>query len=52
MAPTRARRNSPANKSPAMTPERSPIKKPLAITQRQKQALIDNLQLESMCFFS
>ncbi|MCJ1397358.1 hypothetical protein MMC11_000551 [Xylographa trunciseda] len=29
------------------TPERSPIKKrPMIITQRQKQALIDNLQLE------
>ena len=28
------------------TPDRSPIKKRLQITQRQKQALVDNLQLE------
>lgn len=33
--------------SPAVTPTRSPSKRPIMITQRQKQALIDNLQLES-----
>ncbi|CAL8582825.1 hypothetical protein XPA_008468 [Xanthoria parietina] len=32
--------------SPAVTPSRSPSKRPIMITQRQKQALIDNLQLE------
>lgn len=30
------------------TPFRSPAKKKLKITQKQKQALIQNLQLESM----
>ena len=30
------------------TPERSPAKKNMGITQAQKQALLDNLQLESM----
>ena len=28
------------------TPDRSPIRKKVQITQRQKQALVDNLQLE------
>ncbi|KAL8992540.1 MAG: hypothetical protein Q9169_007027, partial [Polycauliona sp. 2 TL-2023] len=32
--------------SPAMTPTQSPSKRSIMITQRQKQALIDNLQLE------
>ncbi|KAL8768723.1 MAG: hypothetical protein Q9209_005141 [Squamulea sp. 1 TL-2023] len=32
--------------SPAVTPTQSPSKRPIMITQRQKQALIDNLQLE------
>jgi len=32
--------------SPARTPLQSPVKKPLMITESQKQALIDNLQLE------
>lgn len=32
--------------SPARTPTRSPVKKPMMITEAQKQALIDNLQLE------
>ncbi|KAL8759458.1 MAG: hypothetical protein Q9199_000763 [Rusavskia elegans] len=31
---------------PAVTPTQSPSKRPIMITQRQKQALIDNLQLE------
>ena len=35
-----------ALKSPARTPTASPAKKSLKITQGQKQALIDNLQLE------
>ena len=53
MAPTKIAKNrkssaSGATKSPATTPDRSPIKKHAMITQRQKQALIDNLQLESM----
>ena len=52
MAPvknTRKRKSSTSNatKSPVRTPDRSPIKKQAMITQRQKQALIDNLQLES-----
>ncbi|MCJ1324025.1 hypothetical protein MMC10_000687 [Thelotrema lepadinum] len=51
MAPvknTRKRKSSTSNatKSPVRTPDRSPIKKQAMITQRQKQALIDNLQLE------
>jgi hypothetical protein len=33
----------------AATPELSPTKRPVIITQAQKQALIDNLQLESKC---
>jgi len=37
--------------SPARTPLQSPVKKPLMITESQKQALIDNLQLEGMDFF-
>lgn len=32
--------------SPARTPNRSPRKMAIGITQAQKQALIDNLQLE------
>ncbi len=32
--------------SPARKPLQSPVKKPLMITESQKQALIDNLQLE------
>ncbi|KAI4089083.1 MAG: hypothetical protein LQ344_005654 [Seirophora lacunosa] len=32
--------------SPVATPTRSPSKRPIMITQAQKQALIDNLQLE------
>lgn len=32
--------------SPSRTPLQSPVKKPLMITESQKQALIDNLQLE------
>lgn len=32
------------------TPTRSPSKRPIIITQVQKQALIDNLQLESLTF--
>lgn len=39
-----------ATKSPARTPIASPGKKTLKITQGQKQALIDNLQLESRNF--
>ncbi|MCJ1280923.1 hypothetical protein MMC26_000241 [Xylographa opegraphella] len=39
--------NTVSKTSPLRTPERSPMKKrPFQITQRQKQALIDNLQLE------
>jgi len=34
--------------SPARTPTKSPAKKMMQISQAQKQALIDNLQLESM----
>lgn len=34
-------------KSPDATPTRSPSKRSIMITQGQKQALIDNLQLES-----
>lgn len=37
-----------AIQSPARTPTRSPAKQPMMITEAQKQALIDNLQLESM----
>ncbi|KAK5001282.1 hypothetical protein LTR28_012852, partial [Elasticomyces elasticus] len=32
--------------SPTRTPEQSPSRRPMGITQAQKQALIDNLQLE------
>ena len=39
-----------AIQSPARTPTQSPTKRPLEITQGQKQALIDNLQLEGMHF--
>ena len=35
-----------AIQSPARTPTQSPSKRPIMITQGQKQALIDNLQLE------
>lgn len=35
------------NDDPAATPTGSPARKKLRITQSQKQALIDNLQLES-----
>ncbi|KAI4200579.1 MAG: hypothetical protein LQ350_003826 [Teloschistes chrysophthalmus] len=37
---------SVAIQSPAATPSRSPSKKAVMLTQNQKQALIDNLQLE------
>ena len=52
MAPlknSKKRESSASNivKSPVRTPDRSPIKKRASITQKQKQALIDNLQLES-----
>ncbi|KAL9113031.1 MAG: hypothetical protein Q9187_007680 [Circinaria calcarea] len=54
MAPVRTKKgecetnnNSNVLSSPSVrTPERSPIKKPIMISQGQKQALIDNLQLE------
>ena len=35
--------------SPTRTPTQSPIKKAMMITESQKQALIDNLQLEGIC---
>ncbi|KAL9584628.1 MAG: hypothetical protein Q9212_002004 [Teloschistes hypoglaucus] len=38
---------SVAIQSPAATPSRSPSKRGVVLTQNQKQALIDNLQLES-----
>ena len=44
---TQARSQNVAVKSPIRTPVRSPQKKPMGITEGQKQALIDNLQLES-----
>ena len=59
MAPNARKRKSPepdAYDGPAyqgdeaQTPLGSPPKKRLRITQNQKQALIDNLQLESMLF--
>ncbi|KAI0109567.1 Borealin N terminal-domain-containing protein [Nemania sp. FL0031] len=47
MAPTRLRKRKSESSSSASPPQRSPIKKrKLGITLAQKQALIDNLQLE------
>lgn len=49
MAPALTRKRK-TDESPAASPERSPIKKrKLGISLAQKQALIDNLQLESEC---
>ncbi|KAI0872325.1 Borealin N terminal-domain-containing protein [Hypoxylon argillaceum] len=46
MAPTRLRKRK-SESSPSTSPQRSPIKKrKLGVTLAQKQALIDNLQLE------
>lgn len=61
MAPNRVKKarpstdNSPparpiALQSPARTPVQSPQKRAVSITEGQKQALIDNLQLESKPF--
>lgn len=44
---TQARSQTVAVKSPIRTPGRSPQKKSMGITEGQKQAIIDNLQLES-----
>ena len=44
---TQARSQTVAVKSPIRTPMGSPQKKSIGITEGQKQALIDNLQLES-----
>lgn len=44
---TQARSQTVAVKSPIRTPVGGPQKKPMGITEGQKQALIDNLQLES-----
>ena len=44
---TQARSQTVAVKSPIRTPVGSPQKKSMGITEGQKQALIDNLQLES-----
>lgn len=42
-----ARSQTVAVKSPIRTPEQSPQKRTMEISEGQKQALIDNLQLES-----
>lgn len=42
-----ARSQAVTLQSPARTPVQSPQKKNVTITEGQKQALIDNLQLES-----
>ena len=42
-----ARSQTVAVKSPIRTPEQSPQKGTMEISEGQKQALIDNLQLES-----
>ena len=44
---TQERSQTVAVKSPIRTPVGSPQKKSMGITEGQKQALIDNLQLES-----
>ena len=44
---TQARSQTVAVKPPLRTPLVSPKKKSMGITEGQKQALIDNLQLES-----
>ncbi|KAL8873020.1 MAG: hypothetical protein Q9174_001439 [Haloplaca sp. 1 TL-2023] len=44
--PTNAQSKTVAIQSPARTPTHSPSKRPIMIFQGQKQALIDNLQLE------
>ena len=44
---TQARSQTVAVNSPLSTPVGSPKKKSMGITEGQKQALIDNLQLES-----
>jgi len=51
MAPTqtRKRKSDEMEDAPqAVTPTGSPARKKMRITESQKQALIDNLQLESM----
>jgi hypothetical protein len=52
MAPIRTqKRMSATSEEASHTPQRGPIVRSAKITQGQKQALIDNLQLESKYFF-
>ncbi|OXV07993.1 hypothetical protein Egran_04244 [Elaphomyces granulatus] len=46
-SPISKKRKSPDREDPARTPTGTPARKRMRITQSQKQALVDNLQLES-----
>lgn len=46
-SPVSKKRKSPDREGPARTPTGTPVRKRMRITQSQKQALVDNLQLES-----